>query len=267
MQLLRTTLLIFQMHLVQVLRSRRLLVLLVLAVLPPLIAWLGLQFGPGADAGPREPGTVRGAPDVLRTVVLFLHIQVVLPILALVAGSAVVTEEIENRTITYLFLRPIPRAALLLGRWLANLVVVLALLLGSAMAVVWAVRASGQTPPFDLVQRILWALALGGAVYSLLGAVLGVFLRKPMIVCLGYAFAFEVGLANVPGSTQRLSLQYYLRSIVVEQEDSAFQPFRILQVVEYLTPAEATVRLLAVMVIALAVGTWFIQRRQYVLTS
>lgn len=257
--LLRTSMLLFRMHLTQVVRSRRLLVLFVLAVLPPLIAWLGLRFGPGADGA-------RG-PDVLRTVVLFLHIQVVLPILALVAGSAVVTEEIENRTITYLFSRPIPRAALLLGRWLATLVVVLALLLLSALAVVQAVTFHGQEAPADLVLRILWALALGGAVYSALGAVLGVFLKRPMIVCLGYAFAFEVGLANVPGSTQRLSLQYYLRSIVVEQADSAFDRFRILQVVEYLSPAAATLRLGVLLVLALVVGAFFLRRRQFVLTS
>jgi ABC-type transport system involved in multi-copper enzyme maturation permease subunit len=249
------------MHLVQVVRSKRILVLFVLAVLPPMIAWLGLEFGPSADRASHH-----GGPDVLRAVVLLMHYQVVLPILALVAGSAVVTEEIENRTCTYLFTRPIPRAALLLGRWLATLVVVLTLLLGSAMAVVWAVRSHGQEAPADLVQHALWGLALGGAVYSGLGAVLGVFLKRPMIVCLGYAFAFEVGLANVPGSTQRLSLQYYLRSILVEQ-DQAFDSFRILRGVEVMSPGDASLRLILVLLLALGVGCWFIQRRQYVLTS
>ena len=46
-------------------------------------------------------------------------LQVVAPLVGLVLGSIVISEEVEARTITYIFTRPVHRSALFLGRWLA----------------------------------------------------------------------------------------------------------------------------------------------------
>ena len=53
---------------------------------------------------------------------MMFTLMVIGPLIGLLAGSAVVTEEIENRTITYVFTRPVHRASLFLGRWMATLV-------------------------------------------------------------------------------------------------------------------------------------------------
>jgi ABC-type transport system involved in multi-copper enzyme maturation permease subunit len=39
-----------------------------------------------------------------------LLVQGTVPLLALILGASVVAEEIEDRTLTYLFTRPVPRA-------------------------------------------------------------------------------------------------------------------------------------------------------------
>ena len=115
--LARATALLFRMHLVSILRSRRALLCALLALVPPVLAWLVLTLQPSV------PGEELGG-----ILAWALVLQVVVPILALVGGSAVLTEEIESRTITFVFTRPIPRAALLYGRWLATLVLVCGLL-------------------------------------------------------------------------------------------------------------------------------------------
>src|SRR6185295_19318757 len=115
MDLLATSWLFFRTHLARVAWSRRSLLCCAMAVLPVLCAGLIARFA--HDISPGEMATNIG---------FIVQLQVLVPVLALVAGSAAVAEEVEDRTITFLFSRPIPRAALLLGRWGAILVYLLA---------------------------------------------------------------------------------------------------------------------------------------------
>jgi ABC-type transport system involved in multi-copper enzyme maturation permease subunit len=110
-------LLFFGTHLRRSLTSRRTMLSLALALLPGAIAWTLAHFAHRVSAG-----------DIATHLGWLLILQVLLPILALIGGTAVVTEEVEDRTITFLFSRPIVRASLLLGRWLAALVLLSAVL-------------------------------------------------------------------------------------------------------------------------------------------
>jgi hypothetical protein len=89
-----------------------------------------------------------------------------------------------------------------------------------------------------------------------------------MIVGFGYAFAVEGLLANIPGSTQALSLQYYARSILVEPALEAWKKSEMIPAeTELLGATGAFVRLAVLLVLALAFGAWAIGRKQFVLTS
>ncbi len=67
-----------------------------------------------------------------------------------------------------------------------------------------ASRSHAPGPPLDpgITLPLLAAALLGGAVYSAIFAAAGVFFRHPMITGLGYAFAVEGFLANLPGRNQ-----------------------------------------------------------------
>ena len=304
-QLLSGTALIFRTHLASLVFSRRSLVALILAAGPPLLAIF--------------PARKEHAVTVVAVLGSLMLLMVVAPLVGLLLGSAVVTEEVENRTITYVVTRPVPRAALFLGRWLATLVVTSALLAASAVAVTQVASApragdpgghrvhrvqqfepeyeevdsaprsrrlrragpeSGSVEaredirrdlPPGMVERCAAAATLAGALYSLLAATLGVFLKRPMIVGLGYAFAIEGFLANVPGSTQKLSLQYYLRGVLANlgkpPHAEAFGDLPMFAHTTFLTPADSALRLVIVLAIGLALGAWAIRRRQFVVTS
>jgi ABC-2 type transport system permease protein len=256
-ELLRTTWLLFRMQLSMVMRSRRMLIAILLAAIPPLIAFIVATFAP-SDVKPGE---------ILANISYWLNLQVIVPILALVAGSAVVTEEFENRTITYLFTRPVPRPALLFGRLLATMVLVWALLGSSAIGIALAAGQRAGEMPEGLALRVFAANIAGGTVYSIVFATIGVFLRHPMIVGLGYTFAFEMAVANVPGGSQSLTIQYHLRSILVDATEACWQRAEILFLDAFSTPAEAITTLAIVAVVALVIGAAGISRRQYVLTA
>jgi ABC-type transport system involved in multi-copper enzyme maturation permease subunit len=191
-----------------------------------------------------------------------LLVQVVVPLCALVCGSAVVTEEIENRTITYLFTRPIPRSAVLLGRWAAALVVLSVLLGLSALATTWIGAAeAGISAP------LLTATLLGGAVYSGLFAAAGVFFRHPMIAGLGYAFAIEGFLANLPGKNQILTVQYHLRSVIAATGSRSWHEIAGFSSARFETLGGSIGTLALVLAAVLALGSWRISRKEFVLSA
>ena len=50
-----------------------------------------------------------------------LYLRFIVPVLGVFYGTALIADEVEDKTITYLFTRPIPRGAVLLGKYLAYL--------------------------------------------------------------------------------------------------------------------------------------------------
>jgi ABC-type transport system involved in multi-copper enzyme maturation permease subunit len=230
-----------------------------LALLPVVIAWTLARFAERTSPA-----------DLVTHLGWMLVLQVLVPILALVGGSAVVAEEVEDRTVTYLFSRPIPRASVLFGRWLASAAFLTILLAAStALLCLAASGALKQGPELNdgIAKPLFVAVISGGLVYSALFAVLGVFVKHPMLVGLAYAFAIEGLFANLPGSTQSLSIQHYLRSLVAAGGNEHWRRVEGFSAFGYATSNEAIATLAMVLLVALALGAWRIERREYVLTS
>ena len=256
---LRITLLLFRTHLVRVWTSRRALACLLLGAIPPGVAAL---VGRLRDTIP---------PESLATHLGWLLVlQVIVPLVTLVAGSAVVAEEVEDRTLSYLFSRPIPRPAVLLGRWLATLVLVwTVLLLSTGLMLLLAARpgAPGAGVDVRVARPLLEAVALGAAVYSALFAVAGVFLRHPMIAGLGYAFAIEGFLANLPGKNQALTIQYHLRSWIAAHGSESWRQVEGFAETRFESGETALRTLLLALLVVLLLGAWRIARREFVLSA
>lgn len=258
MLLLRTTWLLFRTHLVRVAWSQRSLICIAIAFLPALIGLVGAAVSRRTSAA--ELAVHLG----------FLQLQVILPVLALIAGSAAVSEEVEDRTITFLFTRPIPRPALLLGRLAAILVFLGVLLPASTWALVAACARTrvgdGVVDP-AITESLLAGMLAGGAVYAALFATLGVFVRHPMIVGLAYAFAIEGFVANLPGGIQSLSIQFYLRSIVDALGPATWRQVEGFTTAEFETLPRALWTLGWIAAAALGLGLWRIAKREFVLSA
>lgn len=243
--------LLFRTQIARIWWTRRTLACAALALLPPLVAWIAFHANKRLDGD-----------DIATHIGWLLLVQVVTPILALLCGSAVVTEEIEDRTITYLFSRPIPRAAVLLGRWLAALAVVSVFLGSSAWLVCVAAGIRFSEP--GIGGPLLRSVLVGGAVYSGVFAAIGVFVRHPMIAGLGYTFAIEGFLANLPGKNQALTIQYYLRSLIAAQGSPAWANVEGFASTRFETAGASIATLAVLLAGVLILGCWRIARREYV---
>ena len=58
-----------------------------------------------------------------------------MPVLGVFYGTSLIADEVEDKTITYLFTRPIPRGAVLLGKYLAYLACTVLVVLPSVVLV------------------------------------------------------------------------------------------------------------------------------------
>ena len=251
---------LFQVHLLRTFRTRRALIAALLAAMPVGLAGVVAVVAPLEGGAPRE---------LLLSIFWFFLVQTIVPLVALVMGSAVIAEEIEDRTITYLFTRPIPRSAILFGRWAAVALPMLVLLVGAADLVVRLLSGAGKEAlPEGFHGRMLVTVLLGGAVYSAVFAAAGALFKRPILVGLGYTFVFEGFLGNLPGANQKATILFYLRSYLMAGEhEMAGELHEAIFAITPADPAAAVRTLLLVLAGALALGAWRFSKREYVLSA
>lgn len=259
---LRTTWLLYRTHLLRTAKARRIWLVAVGAALAPLIALV-------IEQSPRQTKAL----DVLTALGFFVTINLMAPLASVIVGAAVLGEEIEDRTITYLLTRPISRPAILIGRWLASVTVLVALFVASTAALVWITQSypvresSSDGIPAGLGTALIVGSGLAVTAYSALFATIGVFFKHPMIIGLAYSFVIEGFLANLPGKNQSLTLQYYVRSFVAHDFPDAWKRLEGALPANTLAPAEAARWLIGVTLAALLIGAIALRRRQFELTS
>lgn len=240
-------------------RSRRAWACTGLMVLPALIAWI--------VAASYQKATPSGLVTMLGWNAL---LQVSTPLASLLLGVAVVAEEVEDRTITYLFLRPVPRSALLYGR-LAPALLWLAASAALGVALLSAAAAAAQGSDAGITNGaklpLLAATCAGTTIYTVLYAVLGVHVRNAMIVGLGYSFAIEGFLSQLPGRNQLLTIQHHLRSLIAGTGDDSWQRIDGFGTTSWEPAGTAVSVLVAVGAAALLLGGWRLKRREYELPS
>ena len=125
------------------------------------------------------------------------------PVLGVFYGTSLIADEVEDKTITYLFTRPIPRGAVLFGKYLAYLACTIFVVLPSVMLVWLLVVPIGGSlgASFPTCVKDLGLLALGLAVYGALFALIGAGLKRPLLVGLLFVFGWETvghGAARLP---------------------------------------------------------------------
>ena len=74
-------------------------------------------------------------PSIFGLMIWLVYLRFAVPILGVFYGSSLMADEIEDKTITYLFTRPIRRGAVLFGKYLAYLVCTIFVVLPSVVLV------------------------------------------------------------------------------------------------------------------------------------
>jgi hypothetical protein len=215
---------VFDLSLEGMIWTRRSVLMAVLVGMPVVFAILyRVVLVSGAKVQPVTPN------DLYAVVVAIYWIRNVLPLAALFYATALVADEVEGKTLTYLLTRPLTRASIFAGKFAAYLVTTV-------------------------------SLALPAAVLTFF-ALLGVVLKRPVIPGLMFLYGWEL-LANLPGYLPRLTLTAWLRSLVNHRPAQEGLAGLFQQVL----PAQQAVPVLLVATIVfLLAGARIFSGREYVL--
>jgi len=243
---------IFDLSLGQMLWSRRSVFLGLLLGFPVLLALVLRMVDAMYRAGLwRQINGVRvGGATIFGFMIWMLYIRIIVPLLGVFYGTSLIADEVDDKTITYLFTRPIPRSAVLLGKYLAYLVCTTLLVLPSVMAAFFLIVPIGGDSigaAFPSLLKDFGMLAIGLAAYGAVFALVGTRIKRPLIVGLVFAFGWEPAVLLFPGYLKRLTVAYYMQALVTHEmpQDSAVSV--LMQVFRELP--SVTVSLLALAVI------------------
>ena len=150
------------------------------------------------------------------TAISVLYLRFIVPALGVFYGTSLIADEVEDKTITYLFTRPIARGAIVLGKYLAYLLCVLSVILPS-VAVVFMVMVPFRDMGglFGTLTSDLGVIALGLAAYGAVFLWAGVSFRRPLVGGLIFVFGWEQVALVLPGYLRRLTIAYYLQTETV----------------------------------------------------
>lgn len=209
---------VLDLSLGQMLWSRR-TIFLALVVGSPLA--LGLLFRVlsafGLSGAMRAGGVAMGGPAIFGGMVWLLYLRFIVPILGVFYGTALIADEVEDKTVTYLFVRPIPRSAVLVGKYLAYLVTTACVVLPSVVLLYLLVAPLGNgslAGTFPALVKDLALLGIGLAAYGALFAFIGAQFKHPLVTGLVFAFGWEQVALMLPGYLRRVTIAYYLQSLV-----------------------------------------------------
>lgn len=260
---------VFDLSLGEMLWSRRSVFLAVLVAAPVMVA-LAVRLilaWPGA-ADIRVNGAPVSGGVIFGLIIWLLYIRFIVPVLGAFYGTSLIADEVDDKTITYLFTRPIPRSSIVVGKFLAYLVCTVLLVLPSVVIVYFALAplAGGVGASFPALVEDLAMLAIGLTAYGALFAWVGARIKRPLVVGLAFAFGWEPVVLLFPGYLKRLTVAYYLQGLVPHAmpQDSAVS--LLLQVFREVPPMTVSLSALAVIsAVALASAALTAAAREYVL--
>ncbi len=260
---------IFDLTLGQMLWSRRSVFLAVLVGGPVLLALVVrvLASMPAVMSFRINGAPVSGAAMFAMTIWL-LYIRFIVPVLGVFYGTSLIADEVDDKTITYLFTRPIPRGAVLLGKYAAYLACTVLLVLPSVVVVYFLLAPLGGSigDSFPALAADLGMLAAGLVAYGAVFAWVGARLKRPLVVGLVFAFGWEPGVLLFPGYLKRLTVAYYVQALVPHSmpQDSAVSV--LMQVFADVPPVGVSLAWLAVITaVALWAASHAVAAREYVL--
>lgn len=242
----------------QFLGGRTLLVAAALSFIPCLFAAIYLL----------ETGSTTRYDFLVDVIFLGLVAPTLLPIAVLILATGALGNEIEDRTLPYLIIKPITRLRIAIEKLIGVLVValpaVLAGLIASYLIVVLgadepAVRFGRQTAAQNDLPAVLWAMlgaaAVGVVATAALFMLVSLIIPRALLVGIVYAFVWESLLGRFLPGVKVVSVRHYTDSVFVALLDDETV---IVENALSLNAALTTVAVLVVVCVALT--TWRLRR-------
>jgi ABC-type transport system involved in multi-copper enzyme maturation permease subunit len=247
---------VFSLSLAVLLKSRRTFVIGLLCFMPVLGSALGVLL----ITSNLSPASLTGF-GMTSFIIVNGYVYVFLVVVTLFYGTALISDEIDDKTITYLFMRPVPKPTIYLGKYLAYLVVGFLLLIPSA--VLTFLIAMTADPVGELGRHIPILLQdMGVLAYGSLYSLIGTVFSRPVFVGLGFAFIWETIVSFIPGYLGKMTIKHYLLALLPHPAGQR----GVVSFFESATSAPVAILvLLGITVAFVALGSWLFTKREYVL--
>ena len=211
---------LFRLSVRQLASRSRLLLILLLALLP-----VGLAALVSATLSTDE--TSNG--NFINTLLDGLLIAGILPIVVMVLATSAFGNEVEDRTLSYLVLKPVPRSFIVLPKLLASIVVgglvlvasgVVATVLGASNLGAVLVVLDGNV---QAVLAVVVALFAGVVTYTAIFTWLGLINSRAIAFALIYVFLWEGLISSFLEGVRYLSVRAYTLAILHGMDDQSFE--------------------------------------------
>lgn len=189
------------------------------------------------------------AAEFLTTLFLEILAPTILPLATLILATNALGNEMADRTLVYIVLKPVARGRLIVEKFIAS-----ALVTGLAFAVglvaTWVI-ASGGSGSERVLGAMLAGTVAGIAAYGALFLLISLLVPRALLVGIIYVLIWESALARFIPGIKLLSVRHFAQSVFVRILDNpAVRLDRALQF------SSATIVLTVLVVAALALATW-----------
>jgi len=182
---------------------RRLVMALLLAVLPALVAAL-------YHAHPNRNGI--SADVFLDGMYARFVVGVLLPLAAVLFGTGAFGLDLDEGTLVYLLVKPLRRWQVVLSRYLVA-VTATALLMVPAILLPWLIMGTGTTT-FSSVLSVAAGAGVGCILYSAIFIPLGIASKRALVFGLLYIVVLEEVMSNQIEGAKSLSVREYVLSVI-----------------------------------------------------
>ena len=162
-------------------------------------------------AGSQSRDPANEGTNLMDVLILFFF----MPVMAMIFGSSLIRDEIDDKSITHIATAPLDRAFSYVGYYLP-----LAIVVSVSMVIVTSVgmvaffgQHSHGGDALDIYIAFVVLVTIGSFVYSALFLAISVLFAKPVLFGLFYAFIWEGFIGSLPGAIQNASIKHYLRSL------------------------------------------------------
>lgn len=205
-------------------------------------------------------------------VIATIYIMGLVPFAGIYWGSSVLSDEIEGKTLVFLWTRPAGRARILLLKFIVMSFWLCAMMTVSAGLVFFITHSGlGFDVLFRNLPRLGWdlrSLLLSGITYAALGFLLATLVKRPLIWGLAYVYTFDFLSTLLPGFLQRMSLRHYafvLCSNPGAGGEETGLPEKMMSMLSGsdTTETQAVFTLLVLIIIFLTLGALMLKNREF----
>ncbi|HEX2021439.1 MAG TPA: ABC transporter permease subunit [Candidatus Thermoplasmatota archaeon] len=230
----------------QLLRSKLLVGLGLLVVAPAIMAGIIHAYARGSSA-PQDY-------QAMQAIVLSV---VVVPLVSLLLGTAALASEREGGTLAYLFTRPVPRAAVVVGKGAVAMGAAVVVTVLATLATWIASGAPDAQMPGGVAALSLQAFAMTGA-FVFLGTVLA----RGLYLGLAYVVLVEGLLGNVPIARGGWTIGSHARNLLSSWSSRSIPDPEMLVALPG-GAAQSVLALLLVGVAGILAACVWVERREY----